>query len=148
MTGREVTLKPWDEAMPYGKVVELVARNAYAAWSSALANASRNPSRYERLANPQMGDLVLEVTRGVIVLVRDQWDEHGRALGWMRPAENPGDDCTLIALDGTVTNWSNSKFVAVLTPQLDAELRAAERAEMDARVAEMRAERERREAIR
>lgn len=126
----------------YRDVVKLLALNAYAAWSSALraAHSPGGSARYERLAHPQPGDLVLETTRGVTTLMRDTWDEHGRALGWMHPPQNAGDDCVVEALDGTITNWSNARFVAVLTPELDRELREAERAEMDARAEALRSE--------
>lgn len=82
---------------------------ALAAWEAWTESLERFDGSYADLANPVVGDLVLEITDGARALEQDKFMP--ASLGWLR--ERSGDEAVVEQLDGSVSHWQHAKFVRV-----------------------------------
>ncbi len=84
-----------------------IAQTAYGLWKESL---ERHDDSYLDYLNPQVGDLVLEITVGAMAL--EEGIYMPSCLGWL------DSDVTLFPvrlrqMDGTVSEWATCQFVKV-----------------------------------
>lgn len=103
------------------KALELLAISVYVAWHNTLCgNQSQDQNEYyKRLGNPQIGDLVLEITTMHRVAAMDRIGyleaiEFRDAPGWDDESPAPKEKYWRIRkLDGELFEWSNSRFIVI-----------------------------------
>lgn len=104
------------------EVLDLLAVNAYVAWSNVLSGCNSNAQNhyFEQMENPENGDLVLEITS---MGRAESIDRIGRLIstqrvpiaGWEDEDEPAPTEqtWTIKTLDGREFTWSNANFIVI-----------------------------------
>jgi len=94
----------------------LIAQIVWELWNSVLVGspAPKIQERYERMHNPQWGDLVVEMSTLLRLVRLDPCFEDNRWDGqFVRFCYSAGDTHVCLNPDGTTFNWTNATLIAV-----------------------------------
>ncbi|MED4455924.1 hypothetical protein [Metabacillus fastidiosus] len=97
--------------MEFEKMAEIIDVNARTLWSVSLGGSKRKLELFDRIKNIEIGDLVIETSSTFVYPAINR-------VGYLREIFEGEDGWThyiIERLNGKTMDWSNCKFIKVLT---------------------------------